>query len=966
MQTIRCVVPQPPVGRACLLLALSSFLLMRTVYAQAPPFSPSDIELPTPTAQQATDEMVVDVRIEGNRGIATDRILKEIKTRSGRAFREAMVEEDVRQLLRLGWFVAVQPLYQQVNGGRVVIFRVSERQTLRYVKYLGNEKVRDKSLAKQTGLKVGDSLDPYDVEESRRKIEKFYRERGFNKVHVNVLEGNKLGDRGAVFVINEGAAQKVWDVEFIGNKIASDGRLKTQIQSKPPLLYLFKGYVDRKKIDEDVESLTAYYRSLGFFSAKIGRELDFGEDGKWLTITFVIDEGPRYKVRNVSFMGNQLVNDDRLADLMELAPGKFFNQAEMNNDTSLLRDIYGSQGYVFADIQASPRFLEEPGQLDLVYNIDEGSRYRVGRINVHIQGDSPHTRVQSVLNRVSLRTGDIIDIRELRASERRLRASGLFANNPLTGQAPKIVFSPPGSGDAQVASRGNGVRGQSPDPQDQNPVRRIAHFTPLSGEDRVLDINLHTFIPEDNQSAQAVSAPQNTPQASPPRVRMQSPDASYQAPAYGGQPMGRMTPAAQGQPLYAAQPVAAQAPVYTAALPGNAGGGVPLFTQPNSGEPYYAPTPDGQLFPYSEPTVPLGVSPEAIPFDIYVDETQTGRFMLGVGVNSDAGVVGTISLEENNFDIRRFPRSMEDFRNGTAFRGGGQRFRLEAQPGDRVQRYLVSLQEPYLFDTNVSLGLSGFFYDRRFRDWDEQRYGGRVSLGYQLTPDLSASVAYRGENVNIHDPSFPAPPELLDVIGDNVLHGFRPTLRHDTRDSAFLATQGHYLELSFEQVIGTYSYPRAEIDARQYFLIRQRPDGSGRHVLSFSGRAGFTGSDTPIYDNYFIGGFSTIRGYGFRGASPRDPATGVRLGGEFMLLSSVEYLAPITADDMLRAVAFVDFGTVEQDVEINNFRVAPGVGLRITVPALGPAPIALDFAFPINSLGTDDERIFSFSIGLQR
>ena len=95
-------------------------------------------------------------------------------------------------------------------------------------------------------------------------------------------------------------------------------------------------------------------------------------------------------------------------------------------DIQMLRDLYGSQGHIFADLEAQPRFLEEPGQLDLVYKIAEGEPFRVGQINVHIAGEFPHTRRNVVLNRLSLRPGDLIDIREIRNSERRLTASQLF------------------------------------------------------------------------------------------------------------------------------------------------------------------------------------------------------------------------------------------------------------------------------------------------------------------------------------------------------------------------------------------------------------------------------------------------------------------------------------------------------------------------------------------------------------
>ncbi|MEQ8835398.1 MAG: BamA/TamA family outer membrane protein, partial [Lacipirellulaceae bacterium] len=356
--------------------------------------------------------------------------------------------------------------------------------------------------------------------------------------------------------------------------------------------------------------------------------------------------------------------------------------------------------------------------------------------------------------------------------------------------------------------------------------------------------------------------------------------------------------------------------------------------------------------------------------DIYINgnETQTGRLMLGVGVNSDAGVVGNIVIDERNFNWRRPPRSFDDIRNGYAFRGDGQRFRIDASPGSEVNRYLVSFQDPYIFDRPISLGLSASYFDRRYRNWDEQRLGGRISLGRQwVERDLSATISYRGENVNIHDISNPAQPVLAAAVGDNSQHGFRLSVINDTRDSAFLPTQGHYIELAGEQVIGSFDYPRVTAELREHLLLFERPDHSGRHVLSYSTNFGYTGTQTPIYEHFFAGGFATMRGFDFRGASPIDVANGnVEVGGHFQWLNSFQYLFPITADEMLHGVAFVDFGTVEPDIEINDFRVAPGVGLRITVPAMGPAPIALDFAFPVAKADFDDTQVFSFSLGFSR
>ena len=136
----------------------------------------------------------------------------------------------------------------------------------------------------------------------------------------------------------------------------------------------------------------------------------------------------------------------------------------MNADVAWLKELYGSQGYVFADIKAEPIFLEEQGKLKLMYHIEEGKRWRVGNIFVHIAGDNPHTKIQTALNRLSFRSGEIADIREIRASERRLQASGLFMADPAHGVMPKITYHIPEVGKTEMAKGDSGgFRGQSPD-----------------------------------------------------------------------------------------------------------------------------------------------------------------------------------------------------------------------------------------------------------------------------------------------------------------------------------------------------------------------------------------------------------------------------------------------------------------------------------------------------------------------
>lgn len=1010
---------------------------------------------PTPTQYAPVEELVAEVRIVGNDTTSQSQVISQITTRAGRPFDETVVQRDVRSLANLGWFVDVKSLYERTPQGRVVIFQVVERPTIRYVSYIGNVKVKDKTLAKQTQLKAGGAVDPYAVQEGRRKLRDYYITKGFNNVQISILEGHKPTDQGVTYLINEGAAQRIWKTKFVGNDsgFVSDSRLKTLIKSKPPILYLFKGYVDRERIDADIQAITSYYRAHGYFQARVSRKLDYNKDGDWIDLTFVVHEGVQSKVRNVSVLGNTKFEQEPLQGNLKLQKGQSFEQAKMQKDALWLQELYGSQGYVFADVQPDVRYLEQPGEVDLIYDIKEGDRFRVGRIFIHINGDNPHTRIQTALNRVTLRPGQIMDIRELKASERRLLASSLFHVDAQSGQRPKISYRIPEDAEIGLAEKaGASVRGQSPDdlgPPVLPPLSAVSlqpmpmpvivdgPLTPLQRD----EMEVHYYLDDEAhfQRWQAAEAnpvsevvpvggstpvpPQSVP-ASPteaptgpvvrpahfeePVFRGQSPEPSnhmpYWAPQRPTTPHVVQRPPEEINPYENVRAVRGQSPGVNQAYSTLPAGGVPATvyggqvvgaTGPETAATPSGVTPvqySGNLQPPAgsvapQPLSPLGPLP-GFPLDttspmfagpgnpnpegtvdVFIDgtETQTGRLMIGFGVNSDAGVVGNVVVDERNFDWTRLPTSWEDVRNGSAFRGAGQRFRIDASPGSAVNRYLVSFQEPYLMDRPISLGLSGSYFDRNYRDWDEQRIGGRISLGHQwVERDLSATLSYRGENVEIYNPSVPqgVVPLLDEALGDNVLHGFRVSLINDTRDSAFLATQGHYFEVGGEQVIGSFDYPRVDMDFRQYWMLHERPDHSGRHVLSFSTTVGYTGTQTPIYENFFAGGFATMRGFDFRGASPVD--NGVEVGGRFQWLNSVQYLFPVSADDMLHGVAFCDFGTVEPDTKIQNFRVAPGIGARITVPAMGPAPIALDFAFPVSYAEFDDREVFSFSLGFSR
>ncbi len=995
--------------------------------------------LPSPSGPATGETIVKQVKVEGNFSTEVSKMPK-LGTREGQPFDSHIVQEDVRTLASSRKFLDVRSKLEPTPEGMIVIFQVVERPTIDEVTFVGNQDIRSQTLRKKSELEKKQPLDPYAVEEGRRRVEAYYKEKGYEHAEVTTIEGTKPSDRKVVFLVDEGTSQRIFWTSFDGNTIASAARLRTQISQRPGFMWLFGGKLDRKKVDEDEQKLYAYYRGLGFFTAKIGHELEYNDSKSWLTLRFVINEGPRYSIRNVSFIGNEHFKVGQLNKNLQQIAGKPFDQSALDHDLGGIRDVYGSRGYVFADIQHDVRLSEDKPELDLVYNIAEGKQYRVGHININIAGDDPHTAHATILDRMSLRPGDIVDTKKLREDERRLKFSSIFNTDPTKGGPPKIAFVKSDKDDGETANSNNddssgskkggrnssdNYRGQSPDTEvlDIYPVRNaqgkdVAVFVPQSNSTgRILpagnpQVRFQSPGPDnwggysnspsasDAQRAWGLPPGSSTPSYLPPGARPLPPYSVTSAPGFGAPPVGVaqnatspysnaafQAPAAvngaptdptasvappvygapgpapvYGAPVYGAPvygaPATASPVIYGQAAPPP--GYVPAPGAPVYGQPVaqpYVQAPPSNLLPQPGPGINGGIgggdifSPpdNAVDLNINAAETMTGRLMLGVGVNSDAGLVGNFVLDEQNFDITRLPRSWEDIRDGQAWRGDGERLRIEANPGTLVQRYAITYQIPYLNHTPIQLAVSGFYFTRIYEDWDEGRVGGNLKLGYAFTPDFTGHVGFDGERVNIYNPHVPTPPQLEEALGQNDRYGFDVGVAHDTRDSPFLPTQGHLLSLDFEEVVGTFVYPRFNAEAQQYFLLHQRADQSGRHTLGIGGTLGITGSNTPIYDNYFAGGFSSLRGWAFRGASPR--VDNVEVGGQLLAIGTCEYMFPITADDALRGVVFVDFGTVERTIAFHadQFRAAPGFGLRINVPAMGPAPIALDIAFPVAS-----------------
>lgn len=919
----------------------------------------SGVETAEFSVDNDVNDPIVDVIVEGNTTILPNAIMRYIETRPGRAPSRRLIQQDITQLLNTRWFLKVDPVFRNTSDGLVLVFKVVERPILRTVKFVGNDKIKTPELQAHTGLWPGHGFDVAANKESVQRIKSLYRERGHRFAEVKLAKGDSPHDRDVVFQIDEGPKVKIWGISFKGNREISGQVLKTKLDSNTVILWIIRGDYDPEIIQQDVMKLKQYYIQLGYFDVDVNYEERFSDDKARVYLTFNVKEGQRYRVGKIDVAGNQIINRGNLLNELELPSGDFFNARHLGTDVNAMKEQYDELGHMFAKINPTPIFRkDQPGVVDLVYAIDEDEPRIWGEINVHIAGDHPHTKEEIVLQQIGdfIVPGQLASGKDYRMAQARVRGSNLWERSqpPVFDitPTPGLDYLPSLTARGQNEDRKNLLETNAEfSPTDPNAVFSIQKSQVAAGKP-VDDGMGRAFVPAmDNtqpinairQAIHRAKVERETVKPEPQKAEAKrnfNPEIIFRGQSPAPFPAGVAPPMTRGQ-------------------------SIDQFGNPVPQDYLQRVSPQGDPFGDALSAPP---TPGFVDVNIDVTEGRTGRLMFGVGVNSDAGVVGSLVLQEDNFDILKPPRSFADIVNGTAWRGRGQSFRLEAVPGTEVSRYMVSFQDPYFLRSNFSLGLSGFYYNRFFRDWTEDRLGGRISLGYVFDRYWSATGALRLENVKVRDFPSPAPQDLIDVRGDNFLSTAALTLAYDTRDSSFSPSQGHNVNLTYEQGFGEFNYPRIDLGAGQYFTIFQRPDGFGKHILSFTGQMGWTGSDTPIFERFYAGGYSSFRGFEFRGVTPREVVGGreFRVGGEFMAVGSAEYMIPLTASDNVKAVVFSDFGTVEPSVNFHDFRATAGVGLRLTIPAMGPAPLAFDFAWPLAKQREDDTRVFSFYVGFTR
>jgi outer membrane protein insertion porin family len=342
-------------------------------------------------------------------------------------------------------------------GSAALVLQVHAFQSFRRAVFVGNEAFERTELELRAGL-FGQAIDVDGIAQVIRRVGDYYREEGFAHVDIGWTADETTGE--VVFSIVEGPEVRIEEIEFDGaDGIPGGGRfhpgldLFGTVKHKPGFLLIGDGVYSEQRVQEDVVALLQVYADYGYHDAKVEYAVEFlGEERDEVRLTYLIEEGPLYRIREVRFVGEsgeelRFGPEEFLANV-RLAPGMPHEAARVQATVAEVTRMYAQIGHPSAArAEVEPQRLDQffavkgngdtrrPGprvvfhpdaaEVDLEFQIHEGMAKRVR--DVVIRG-LERTEDRVARRELSVEPGGLASEDETQRSARRLVGQGFFTD----------------------------------------------------------------------------------------------------------------------------------------------------------------------------------------------------------------------------------------------------------------------------------------------------------------------------------------------------------------------------------------------------------------------------------------------------------------------------------------------------------------------------------------------------------
>ena len=349
------------------------------------------------------------------------------------------ITDALKRYWKNGLFSNVRILADSIANDSVYLRIVlAARPRVSQVNFSGVKKSERDDLEQKIGIAKGTQISPNMIDQAKYVIKKYFSEKGYKNVETQVVQHDDINKKGQAIIdidINKNEKVHVRHIYITGNEhiktkkfhggFFSGGLLKKTHEKGFKSLFKAKKFI-AGKYDEDKERVIEKYNELGFRDAQITADsvVDVGDN--LVDVYLGIDEGQRYYLRNVTWVGNTIFNTSGLNDVLRMKNGDVYNQKllsqRLNSDEDAVANYYFNKGYVFNRV--SPVETDVDGDsIDLEIRIFEGTQASVNKINIY-----GNTRVyEEVIRReLKLKPGDLFSMDAYKMTYQEIGQMGHF------------------------------------------------------------------------------------------------------------------------------------------------------------------------------------------------------------------------------------------------------------------------------------------------------------------------------------------------------------------------------------------------------------------------------------------------------------------------------------------------------------------------------------------------------------
>ena len=376
---------------------------------------------------RAASVYVRDIKVEGLERVEVETVLSYVDIKKNTIIDDAKMDASLKQLYATGLFNDVS--LNMKNDGLLII-KVAENPIINKVLFDGNDKVDDEMLKGELQLAPRSTYSRAKVQEDVQRILEIYKRTGRYAVVVEPQIIERDQNRvDLIFKIDEGPLASINKVNFVGNRHYSDDDLQSEIMSKESRWYrIFSSAenYDSEKTNYDKELLRRFYFKRGYADFRVVSAVaELSPDKKSFVLTFVLDEGKRYKIRSLDITSDIAdVDTAALRPAVLLENGDWYNADKVEKSVTALTDELGKKGFAFVDVEPEMTKDTAAGEIALTFHVKEGERIFVDRINI-----TGNTRTYDKVIRREFRIdeGDAFNVSKIKDSRRNVENLDYFS-----------------------------------------------------------------------------------------------------------------------------------------------------------------------------------------------------------------------------------------------------------------------------------------------------------------------------------------------------------------------------------------------------------------------------------------------------------------------------------------------------------------------------------------------------------